>query len=113
MVFLPDLLGHEETDKLLRQVKRFSEQSHNSEDEKLEKLSIITDAISELETFLESENSQIVSTDSHPSKNKEGKLKTGMSCGNKRYRFCIIDKEGEKKCVQCGRVGDVEDESKK
>jgi hypothetical protein len=105
--------SHEETDKLLRQVKRFSEQSHNSEDEKLEKLSIITDAISELETFLESENSQIVSTDSHPSKNKEGKLKTVISCGNKRYRFCIIDMEGEKKCVQCGRVGDVEDESKK
>ena len=98
--------SHEETDKLLRQVKRFSEQSHRSEDEKLEKLNIITDAISELEKFLESENSQVTSTDS------QDKLEIGTPCRNKRYRLCVIDMVGEQKCIHCGCVR-RENESKK
>ena len=46
--------SHDGIDKLLSYVKRYSQQSHDDEDEKLEKLSTITNAVNELEKFLDS-----------------------------------------------------------
>ena len=49
--------SHDSVDKLLTYVKRHSQQSHADEDEKLEKLSAITNAVNELEKFLDSKTS--------------------------------------------------------
>ena len=49
---------HDDIDKLVNYVKRQSKSLHDSEQEKVEKLNIISDAINELEKFLDSENSQ-------------------------------------------------------
>ena len=48
--------SHDDIAKLFNYVKRFSEQSHISEQEKLDKLNIILNAVSELDTFLKSED---------------------------------------------------------
>lgn len=46
--------SHENLDKLVTYVKRFSDQSHNDEDQKLEKLNIISNAVNQLDEFLNS-----------------------------------------------------------
>ena len=53
--------SHDNVDKLLTYVKRYSEQSHDSEDEKLEQLNTVTNAVDELDKFLDSK----IDTGSH------------------------------------------------